>query len=70
MIADVLGRAGVDVILGALIEGLERGRDVAPDPFVDGVELQGAEPVLDLIAAADLRRPFVGNAGEDLAAVR
>src|SRR3984957_510785 len=58
MIADALARAGVEVVLGALVEGLERGRDIAPDPFVDGVELQRAEPVLDLIAAADLRGPL------------
>src|SRR5580692_1566843 len=70
MVADSLGRAGVEVVLGALVEGLERGRDVAPDPFVYGVKLQRAQPVLDLIAAADLGRPFVGNASEDLAAVR
>src|SRR3984957_9278821 len=70
MVADSLARAGVEVILGALVERLERGRDFAPDPFVYGVKLQRDEPVLNLIAAADLRRPFVEYPGHDLTAVR
>src|SRR5258708_38268101 len=56
-------------IAGTLVEWLFERHDFAPNPLVEGIQLKIAQPVVEAVAAAHLRGPFVVNAGEDLSAV-
>ena len=62
-LADALRGAGEYTIARALIEGLLDGSYFAPDPLVEGIELQIADAIIEVIAAADLCGPFIVNAG-------
>src|SRR5579859_4262813 len=69
MLADALCGADKPAVARAFVERLERGRHFAPQPFVEAIDLQRPERVCEAITAAELRRPLVGDAGHDLAAV-
>src|SRR5262249_53907501 len=69
-VADCLRRTGEHAVTRTLVEGLLRCRNVAPQPLVIGIELQRTQEIVETVAAADFRGPFVVNAGENLRSVR
>src|SRR5450631_4797489 len=61
-LANHLRGAGEYGVTRALVERLLCRGHFAPDPLVIGIELQIAEAIVEAIATANLRGPFIVNA--------
>src|ERR1700730_702387 len=69
-LADHLSDASEYRITRSLVEGLFERKDLAPNPLVEGVELNVAQTIVEAITAANLGGPLVVNAGRNGRAIR